>query len=95
LSGRNSGSDALGEKTAGKTRTGTGGDRDREGETDGKRNRAEGPKIGSEMVLSKGDAQQVAETCCSSLAMDWMSTSHLGLGFFSYKLPMQCWRTEQ
>jgi len=69
-SGRNNGSDALGGKTAGETRTETGGDRGREGKTDRKQNRTEGPKMGLGMVLSKEDMQKAAKTCCSSLAMD-------------------------
>jgi len=83
LSGRNSGLAALGGMTAGETRTGARGDRGGEGKTNGKWNNTRGPKTGSGTVLSKGDAQQVAEICCSSLAMDWMSASHSGLGFSS------------
>jgi len=78
----------------GETRTRTRGDRGGEGETDGKQNKAGGPKTGSGMVLSKGDVWQVAKTRCSSLEIDWMSVLCLGLGFSSYKLPTQCWRVE-
>jgi len=80
---RNSSSAASGGKTAGETRTGTGGDGGDEGKTDGKRNNAGGPKTGSGMVLSKGEARQAAKTRCNFLAMDWMSASRLGPGFSS------------
>jgi len=83
LSGRNSSSAAPGGKTAGETRTGTGGDGGGEGETNGKRNNAGGPKTGSGTVLSKGEAWQAAKTCCNSLVMDWMSALRLGPGFSS------------
>jgi len=82
-SGRNSGSAALGGKTAGKTRTRTGGDGGGKGETDGKWNNAGGPKTGSRTVLSKGEARQAAKTRCNSLAIDWMSASRSGPGFSS------------
>jgi len=94
LLGKNNSSDMLGGKTTGETRTGTGGERDREDKTDKKQNRAGGPKTGSGMVLSKRDVWQVTKTCCSSLAMDWISASCSGLGFSSYKLPTRCWRAE-
>jgi len=82
-SGRNSGLAASGGKTAGETRTGTGGDGGGEGKTEGKRNNAGGPKTGSGMVLSKGEARQAAKTRCNSLVMDWMSASCSGPGFSS------------
>jgi len=78
----------------GETRTRTRGDRGREGKTNGKQNKAGGPKTGSGTVLSKGDVRQVAKTRCSSLAIDWMSVLCLRLGFFSYKLPTRCWKVE-
>jgi len=80
-SGRNSDSAALGGKTAGETRTGTGGDRGGEGKRDGKWNNTGGPKTGSGTVLLKGDARQVAETRYSSLVMDWISALRSGPGF--------------
>jgi len=83
LSERNNGSAALGGKTARETRTGTGGDSSGKGKTDRKQNNTGGPKMGSGTVLSKEKAQQAAKTCYNSLAMDWMSASHSGPGFFS------------
>jgi len=82
-SGRNSSSATVGGKTAGETRTSTGGDRGGKGETDGKQNNTRGPKTGLGTVLLKENMQQVVETHCSSLAMDWMSTLCSGPGFSS------------
>ena len=83
LSGRNSGSAALGGKTTRETRTGAGGDRGGEGKTDEKRNNTGGPKMDLGTVLSKGNTRQAAKTHCSSLVMDWMSASCSGPGFSS------------
>jgi len=82
-SGRNSSSAVSGGKTAGETRTGTGGDGGGKGETDGNWNNAGGPKMGLGTVLSKGEARQAAKTRYNSLAMDWMSASRSGPGFSS------------
>jgi len=72
-----------GGKTAGETRTRTGGDGGSKGKTEGKQNNTGGPKTGLGMVLSKGEARQVAKTRCNSLAIDWMSASRSGPGFSS------------